>query len=380
MTITLCTIDNVFLAYARTHLKTHSKSKWILYRALAGLSRMTLCVVVVGHHINNERKTMCMNVLRIVGAVLAGVSCLAAAAEPYPVRPIRLVNPYSPGGSVDVVCRAVSQRLSDIWGQRVIVDNRPGAGTNIGTEIVVRAQPDGYTLLCNTGTVAINPSFYPQLPFNTVKELRAIALVVQTPNVLVVHPSVAAASVRELIDLARTRPGQLNFASSGTGSSTHLALELFKLLAKVQITHVAYKGGSQVLADLLGGQVQGAFNTPSTLFPHVKSGKIRALAIGSAKRSELAPDLPTLAESGVPDYEAIVWYALLGQRALPPAIVEKWNAEINRMLKSPDARERFVAAGLSPMGGSAREADEYFVAETKRWPSVIRAATISPDQ
>jgi tripartite-type tricarboxylate transporter receptor subunit TctC len=325
-----------------------------------------------------------MNMLQLVaaaaGAVLAAASVFAVAAEAYPVRPIRLVNPYSPGGSVDVVCRAVAQRLSDDWGQRVILDNRPGAGTNIGTEIVVRAQPDGYTLLCNTGTIATNPSFYPQLPFNPTKDLRAIALLVQTPMLLVVHPSVAATNVRELVDLARAKPGQLGFAHSGTGSSTHLALELFKYLAKVQITHVPYKGGSQVLADLLGGQVQGAFNTPSTLLPHVKSGKLRALAICSAKRNELAPDLPTVAESGVPGYEAIVWYALFGQRALPPAIAEKWNAEINRILKAPDMRDRFLAAGMSPMGGTTREADEYFAAETKRWATVIRSAKISLDQ
>jgi tripartite-type tricarboxylate transporter receptor subunit TctC len=322
--------------------------------------------------------------LRIIGAaagaMLAAVSGLAAAAEAYPVRPIRLVNPYSPGGSVDVVCRAVAQRLSDDWGQRIIMDNRPGAGTNIGTEIVVRAQPDGYTLLCNTGTIATNPTFYPKLPFNPTKDLRALALLVQTPMLLVVHPSVAVTSVRELIDLARAKPGQLSFAHSGTGSSTHLALELFKYLAKVQITHVPYKGGSQVLADLLGGQVQGAFNTPSTLLPHVKTGKLRALAICSAKRNELAPELPTVAESGVPGYESIVWYGLFGPRALPTAIAEKWNAEINRILKAPDVRDRFLAAGMSATGGSLREADDYFVAETKRWATVIRAAKISLDQ
>jgi tripartite-type tricarboxylate transporter receptor subunit TctC len=311
---------------------------------------------------------------------MAAVNGIAAAADAYPVRPIRLVNPYSPGGSVDVVCRAVAQRIPDAWGQRVIMDNRPGAGTNIGTEIVVRAQPDGYTLLCNTGTIASNPSFYPQLPFNPTKDLRALALLVQTPMMLVVHPSVAATSVRELIDLARAKPGQLSFAHSGTGSSTHLALELFKFLAKVNITHVPYKGGSQVLADLLGGQVQGAFNTPSTLYPQVKIGKLRALAIGSARRSELVPELPTVAEAGVPGYEAIVWYGLFGQRALPSGIVEKWNAEINRMMKAPEVRERFLAAGMSPMGGTPREADEYFAAETKRWATLIRAAKISLDQ
>ena len=325
-----------------------------------------------------------MNVLRILGvaaaAIFSAASAPAVAGEAYPVRPIRLVNPYSPGGSVDVVCRAIAQRISDDWGQRVIIDNRPGAGTNIGTEIVVRAQPDGYTLLCNTGTIASNPSFYPQLPFSPTKDLRAIALLVQTPMLLVVHPSVAATNVRELIDVARAKPGQLSFAHSGTGSSTHLALELFKYLAKVQITHVPYKGGSQVLADLLGGQVQGAFNTPSTLLPHVKTGKLRALAIGSAKRNELASDIPTVAEAGVPGYEAIVWYALFGQRALAEPIVNRWNAEINRVLKVPEVRERFIAAGMSPMGGTAREAEDYFAAETKRWATVIRSAKIVLEQ
>jgi len=216
-------------------------------------------------------------------------------------------------------------------GQQLIVDNRPGAGTNIGTEIVVRAQPDGYTLLCNTGTIATNPSFYPNLPFNPLKELTALVLVVQTPNVLAVHSSVPARSVRELIDLARAKPGQLTFGSSGTGSSTHLSLALFTALAKVDLIHVPYKGGGPLIADLVGGQVNGTFNPISSVFPHVKTGRLRALAVTSAARSEFAPDTPTVAEAGVPDYEAIVWYSVFAPRALPGAS----GPEVERRDQSP---------------------------------------------
>src|SRR5690606_270488 len=279
------------------------------------------------------------------------MSSAAAAGEAYPSRPIRLVNPYSPGGSVDVVCRTLAHFLSKAWGQRVVVDNRPGAGTNIGTEIVARAQPDGYTFLCNTTTVATTASFHPDLAFEPVQALRAVALVAQTPMMLVVHPGVAASSVRELIELARAKPGEFNFASAGTGATTHLALELFNHLARVNITHIAYKGGSMVLTALLGGQVSGAFNTPSTLLPHVRSGKLRALAMGSRQRSEFAPDLPTLAESGVPDYESVVWYAVLAPRKLQDGLAQRWNAHINAALEDPEVSATYRAAGMSPLGG-----------------------------
>lgn len=318
--------------------------------------------------------------IAIGGALLTVLTQTSPAADAYPVRPVRLVNPYTPGGTVDFVCRALAQRLTDAWGQQMIVDNRPGAGTNIGTEIVVRAQPDGYTFLCNTGTIATNPSFYPNLPFNPLKDLTAIVLVVQTPNVLAVNASVPVRSVRELIDLARAKPGHLTFASSGTGSSTHLSMELFKALAKVDLTHVPYKGGGPVITDLVGGQVNGTFNPVSAVMPHVKTGRVRALAVTSAARSEFAPDIPTIAESGVPGYEAIVWYSVFAPRALPRAIVEKWNTEINRQLKLPEVRERFLAAGMSPMGGTNSEADEYFARETARWSQLIRAAKISIQQ
>src|ERR1043166_3725961 len=281
-------------------------------------------------------RELCFPALAAASLLLMSAVQTANASEIYPVRPIRMVNPYTPGGTVDLVCRALSTRLSEVWGQQLIVDNRPGAGTNIGTEIVVRAQPDGYTLLCNTGTIATNPSFYPNLPFNPLKELTALVLVVQTPNVLALNASVPLRSVRELIEFARAKPGQLTFASSGTGSSTHLALELFKAMANVDLTHVPYKGGGPVITDLAGGQVNGTFNPPSSVMPHVKSGRLRALAVSSAARSEFAPDIPTVAESGVPGYEAIVWYAVFAPRALPARLVEKWNSEVNRQLQTPE--------------------------------------------
>jgi len=316
----------------------------------------------------------------LAGLILLGACGIATAAESYPARPIRLVNPFPPGGSVDFYCRIVAQRVSESLGQRIVVDNRPGAGTVIGTEIVVRAQPDGYTLLCNSAALAINPSLYPKLPFDPLRDLTAVALVSQSPIMLAVHPSVPARSVRELIDLARAKPGELRFVSSGVGSTVHLALEQFKFLAKVDLTHVPYKGGAQSMLDLIAGQVHGAFQTPPTIGPHIKSGKLRAIAMGTAKRSEFAPELPTIAEMGVPGYDASVWYAVFAPRAVNPRIAETWNAEINRMLKHPEVKELFFANGMSPIGGTVREANDFVAQEVSRWSKVIKAAKITIEQ
>jgi tripartite-type tricarboxylate transporter receptor subunit TctC len=319
---------------------------------------------------------------RLPTAVAAGLVLAAAgvqAAENYPNRPVRLVNPYTPGGTVDFVSRTTATRLTEYWGQQVIVDNRPGAGTNIGTEIVVRAQPDGYTMLSNTGTIATNPSFYPKLPFNPVRDLSAMIIIVQTPNVIAMHPAVAVRSVKELIDLARSKPGALTFASSGTGSSTHLAMELFRAMAKLEFTHIPYKGGGPALTDVMGGQVNGIFNPPGSVMPQVKAGRLRALGVTSAKRAEWAPDLPAAAEAGLPGYEANVWFGVFAPKATPRAIVAKWNADINRLLKDPETRERFVGAYYTPVGGTPQEADAYFALETKRWSELIRSAKISAE-
>jgi tripartite-type tricarboxylate transporter receptor subunit TctC len=324
-------------------------------------------------------------VLRTAAHALAALTLvvsygIATAAESYPTRPIRLVNPYTPGGSVDFFCRTVAQKASESLGQRVIVDNRPGAGTNIGTEIVVRAQPDGYTLLCNSSAIAINPTLYGKLPFDPVKELTTVAFVSQSPVLLVVYPGLPVKSVGELLNLARAKPGELRFASSGIGSTIHLALEQFKYMAKVDITHVPYKGGGQSMLDLIAGQVQGVFQTLPTVGAHLKSGKLRAVAMATAKRSEFAPELPTIAESGVPGFDASVWYAVFAPRAVDARIVERWNAEINRMLKLPEVKELFFANGMSPMGGTVRDANDYFAREVKRWSGVIKAAKITMEQ
>jgi len=328
---------------------------------------------------NNTRARAARSITLGLGLLAASATmhAVAQSAENYPARPVRLVNPYTPGGTVDFVSRTVATRLSEMWGHQVIVDNRPGAGTNIGTEIVVRAQPDGYTMLCNTGTIATNPSFYPKLPFQPVRDLTAMSIVVQTPAVAVVHPNVPARSIRELIELARAKPGQVSFASSGVGSSTHLTMELFRVMARIEVLHVPYKGGGPAVTDLIGGQVNGIFNPPGGVMPHVKSGRLRALAVTSSRRNEQMPEIPTVAESGVPGYEATVWYAVFAPAAAPRAIVQKWNADINRMLAEPEIRNRFSAGFYSPVGGTAKEAQDYFAAETRRWSDLIRTAKIT---
>ena len=320
-----------------------------------------------------------------VALSLCLMQCLAMAAEThaapvYPSRPIRIVNPYAPGGITDLVSRVLAQRVAEAWGQPVIVDNRPGAGSAVGTEIVVRAQPDGYTLLCTTPAVVINPSFYPKLGLNPVKDLVPVVLVARVDTAFAVHPGVTARSVKELIALARAKPGQIFFASAGTGTSTHLSLELFKTMAGVDLPHVPYKGGGPALIDVVGGQVQGIVNPLAGVLPHARTGRLRALAVTGAKRSELAADLPTIAEAGVPGYDATAWSALFAPRATAPAIVEKWNSETNRVLGIPEVRQSLLAAGMTPIGGTAQEFAPYFAREAVRWPELVRTAGITVGQ
>jgi tripartite-type tricarboxylate transporter receptor subunit TctC len=306
-------------------------------------------------------------------AVALGI-CPAAVAQPaYPAKPVRIVVPFPAGGTTDILARAAAQKLSETWGQQAIVDNRPGAGGNIGAELVAKSAPDGYTLLMGTvGTHAINASLYPKMAYDHVKDFVPVILVAGVPNVLVVHPSLPVNSVQELIAYAKANPGKLNFASSGSGTSIHLSGELFKVMTGVQMTHVPYKGSAPALTDLMGGQVQLMFdNLPSSL-AFIKAGKLRALAVTSAQRSPALPDVPTVAESGVPGFEASSWFGLLAPAGTPRNVVMKINADTAKWLSSPDAKEKLAAQGAAAAGGTPEDFAKHIQAETAKWARVVK--------
>jgi tripartite-type tricarboxylate transporter receptor subunit TctC len=316
--------------------------------------------------------------LGVCALVASGWSAPADVQREFPKRPVRMVNPYTPGGSVDLVGRAVAAGLSEIWGYQVIIDNRPGAGTQIGSELVARAEPDGYTVLVTSSAIAILQSMYRKMRFDPVRDLTPVIQVASSPFLMVIHPSVPAKSVSELVALAKAQPGRIAGASSGVGTTNHLTLEMFKAMAHVDILHVPYKGGGPAIADLIGGQTQVHFNTPGTLFGHVKAGKLRALGLTSLKRVDFAPDLPTIAESGVPGFEATVWYGVYGPKSLPPAMVQIWNDAINRYLQTPQAQAHWRRSDMIAAGGSAASFAEFHKHEIERWGAVVRSARIEP--
>jgi tripartite-type tricarboxylate transporter receptor subunit TctC len=325
-------------------------------------------------------KPMLHLVKTLVAATIFAATASGAFAADYPTKPIRLVVPFSAAGTTDFLARAIAQKLGQNMGTTVIVDNRPGAGGNIGSDIVAKSDPDGYTLLLGTvGTHAINASLYKKMPYDTVKDFAPITLVASVPNIVVVHPSVPAKSIKELLALAKSKPGQLTFASSGNGSSIHLSGELFKSMAGVDMLHVPYKGSGPAVSDLIGGQVNMMFdNMPSSL-PHVKAGRLRAIAVTSAKRSPAAPDVPTIAESGVPGYEAVAWFGVLAPAGTPPAIVNKLNAEIVKVLKSPDVAQRLASQGAEPVSNTPEEFSAYIKTEMVKWAKVIKASGAQVD-
>ena len=297
----------------------------------------------------------------------------AAAADAYPAKPVRFVVAFPPGGGTDIIARSIAQKLTERIAQQVVVDNRPGAGGNIGTDIVAKSAPDGYTLLMGSaGPLAINASLFVKMPFDPIKDLAPVTLAASTPNVLVVHPSLRAATVKELIALAKARPGEINFASSGHGTPAHLAGELFNSMAGVKMVHVPYKGAAPALADLLGGQVQLMFSTMPPALPHVKDGKLRALAVTSAKRSPAAPDLPTVDEIALPGFEANTWHGVVAPAGTPRAIIARLNREIVAILHLPDVVERLSAQGAEPVGSTPEEFAAYIGSETLKWAKVVR--------
>jgi tripartite-type tricarboxylate transporter receptor subunit TctC len=297
-----------------------------------------------------------------------------AFAQNYPNKPIRLVLPYPPGGGTDVIARPLAQKLTENLGQQVIVDNRGGAGGNIGMEFVAKSAPDGYTLLfALTAQYAVNPSLYPKLPYDPVKDYAPISLLANAPYLLVVHPSVPAKSVRELIALVKARPGQLAYASSGNGSGAHLAGEMLRNLARIDITHVPYKGAGPALPDLLSGQVQLSFVTYIASGQHMKSGRLRALGVTTAKRTPVLPDLPAVAET-VPGYDSAVWYGFAAPAGTPADVVAKLNSEVLRVLATPDFRDRIALEAITAIGSTPDEFGVFIKSEIARWARVVKAS------
>ena len=297
----------------------------------------------------------------------------AASAQNYPGKPIRFIVPFPPGGPADILSRTIGQYLGESWGQQVVIDNRAGAGGNIGSEIVAKAPPDGYTILMGfVGTHAINSSLYRELPFDAIRDFEPVGLVAMVTIVLVVHPSVPVKSVRELIALAKARPEQLNFGSPGNGTPQHLAGELFNTMAKVRMGHVPYKGAVPALNDLLGGRLSMIFSSMPPALPHVKAGKLRALGVTSAARSPAAPDVPTIAQSGLPGYEVVNWYGVLAPAKTAREIVGKLNAEITRIMGLPDVKERLAAQGAEVYTSTPEQFAIHIRSETEKWAQVVK--------
>lgn len=303
--------------------------------------------------------------------------CEYALAQDYPVKPIRFIAPNLPGGPTDILARIIAQKLSDSLGQPVVVENRAGAAGNIGTEVAAKSPPDGYTLLSgNIATFGANASLYKRLGFDPVKDFAPVVLVATQPNILVVHPSLPVTSVKELIALARAHPGQLNYAGSGIGAVAHLAAELFKNDTGTNIVHIAYKSAAPALIDLTAGQTQLMFATALSVQPFLQAKRLRPLAVTTPQRARAFPELPTVAEAGLPGFEATTWHGVLVPAGTPAAIVGKLNAEINRLLQLPDVRERIGALGGEIVGGTPGEFAEHIQREIPRWAKVIKAAGI----
>lgn len=303
----------------------------------------------------------------------------SAGAQAYPSRPVRLIVPQSAGGSTDVVARVVAQRMTETLRQNVIVDNRPGAGSLNGTELVAKAAPDGHTVLVVAASFTINPAIRRNLPFDPVRDFTPVSQLVTLPHILVVHPSVPAASVKELIALAKSKPGVLNYGISGIATSTHMAGELFMHLTGTHMVSIPYKGGAPGMTALLGGQVQLYFATISTAIPHIRSGKLRALGVTTAKRSVAAPEFPTIAEAGVSGYEHSSWVGILAPAKLPQPVLSKINGESVKAVQSQDIKSLLLRDGLEAVGNSPREFDRIIKTEIAKWAKVAKVANIKAD-
>jgi len=320
--------------------------------------------------------------IRVAPLLAFGLGLAASTpslAQDYPNRPIRFIVPYPPGGGTDVVARIMNEALAESLGQPIIIDNKGGAAGNVGTDVAAKAPADGYNILFTLSSHTINPKLYDKLPFDVERDFVPISLAALIPQILVVHPSVPANNVQELIALAKANPGKLNYASVGTGSPGHIAGELFKIKTGVDIVHIPYKGGGPAVVDTIGGQVQLLFVSMPAAWQHVKAGKLKAIAVASAKRSVAAPDLPTIAESGVPDYAVESWYGALAPAKTPPAAVARLNAAFAKVLGNPQIKEKLLAQGAEAAPSTQAEMDRVIKEELEKWDLVIKTAKIKPD-
>ena len=328
-----------------------------------------------------NRQLPCYYSLLVCVMLASPLACSAAesTATKYPDRPIRLIVPQSPGGGSDLYARMVAQPLAERLGHGIVVDNRAGAGSLIGTETVARAAPDGYTLLAISSSFTIIPSMHKKIPYDPIKDFAPVTLLTTYPHVVVLHPSVSANSIKELIALAKAKPGALNYASAGIGTPTQLGAELFNFMAGTNIVHVPYQGGGPALTNLIGGQVQVYIGPLATVVPHVKAGKIKAIAVTSIKRWPTLPDLPSVSEAGLSGYRLDAWNGMLAPARTPPAVIKKLNDEINAVLKTPVVRDRLAAEGVGPGGISADEMGAMLNDEITKWAKVIKQARIQPE-
>jgi len=315
--------------------------------------------------------------VRLFHALACAAACVianVAFAQTYPARPLRLIVAYAPGGSVDVIARIAAQKLSDALGQQVVVDNRPGAGGNVSAEIVTRAVPDGYTLYVCSASLVANASLYRKIAYDPIRDFAPVTLLASAQSVLVVHPAFPAKTVKDIIAFAKKAPGTINYASPGSGSSGHLTMELFRAMAGINLVHVPYKVMSQLQADVIAGQIPIAFSTIPGALPHIQAGRMIAAAVSGARRSPALPNVPTIAEAGVPGYEATTWYPVLVPAHTPKAIVSRLNVELVAIVKAADLRERLLAMGVEPIGSTPEELAEHMKLELRKWAKVVEVA------
>lgn len=326
-------------------------------------SKFTLCTFVVG-----------------IASLFAGDVVAQSTAEiTYPAGPIKIIVPYSPGGGGDIVARLIGLKLMDAWGQSVVIENRAGGGTIIGTDYVAKAPPDGYTILLTTSVIAVNMHLYRKLPYDTERDFAPLTVLLNAPNVLLVHPSLPARTVREFIALAKAKPGELNYGSSGNGGTGHLAMEMLKLNTGIDITHIAYKGGGPALIALLSGEIPVLFNNIIAAVPQVKAGRLRALGVTTLRRSSSLPLVPTIAEAGVPGFEVAVWFGLFAPARTPVSIIRKISTEVGRIVKLPDVQARFSSEGAEPASNTPEEFAAQIRTEISHWGRVVKAARIVPE-